>query len=99
MGFLTNLLNPKCAVMYLSLIPQFERPAQGHLAQQGFALGGIQIGVSLTVNLLVVFAAGTLAAFLVTRPRWLRTQRYIMGAVLGALAVKLATDHARPSPV
>jgi threonine/homoserine/homoserine lactone efflux protein len=97
MGFLTNLLNPKCAVMYLSLIPQFERPAQGQLALQGFALGGIQIGVSLTVNLAIVLAAGTLARFLATRPRWLRTQRYLMSSVLGALAVKLATD-ARPSP-
>ncbi|HUY71670.1 MAG TPA: hypothetical protein VMV08_05470 [Gaiellaceae bacterium] len=65
---------------------------------QGFALGGIQIGVSLTVNLLIVLVAGTLAGFLVARPRWLRTQRYLMGSVLGALAVKLATDHARPSP-
>ncbi len=25
-------------------------------------------------------------------------QRYLMGTVLGALAIKLATDHARPSP-
>jgi threonine/homoserine/homoserine lactone efflux protein len=98
MGFLTNLLNPKCAVMYLSLIPQFERPAEGHLALQGFALGGIQIGVSLMGNLLIALAAGTLSAFLVARPRWLRTQRYVMGTVLGALAVKLATDHTRPSP-
>ena len=95
---MTALLNPKIAVMYLSLIPQFERPAVGHLALQGFALGAIQILVSLTVNFFIVLAAGTIARTLRKRPGWVRAQRYLMGTVLGALAVRLLTDHARPSP-
>lgn len=98
MGLTTALLNPKIAVMYLSLIPQFEHPAAGHLALQGFALGAIQICVSLTVNLVIVIAAGTIARFVADRPGWLSVQRYVMGTVLGALAVRLATDHARPLP-
>lgn len=98
MGLLTNLLNPKIAVMYLSLIPQFEHPAAGHLVLQGFALGGIQIAVALTVHLLIVLVAARIAVFLATRPNWLRIQRYLMGTVLGGLAIKLALDHTRPSP-
>ncbi|HEX8766811.1 MAG TPA: LysE family translocator [Jatrophihabitans sp.] len=97
MGLMTNLLNPKIAVLYLTLIPQFVRPDQGHLLLQGFVLGGVQMAVALTGNLLILLAAGTLAAFFAGRPAWLRVQRYLMGTVLGVLAVKIATDQARPA--
>lgn len=97
MGLLTNLLNPKAAVMYLSLIPQFVDPGAGNVVGQGFLLGGLQISVSLAVNCLIVLAGGTIAAGLTRRPQWIKWQRYVMGTVLGALAVRLATDQARPA--
>lgn len=90
MGLLTNLLNPKIAALYVSLLPQFIEPARGPVAVQSLLLGLTQITVALTVNALIVVFAGGLAVFLNTRPTWLCAQRLLMGTVLGALAVQLA---------
>jgi threonine/homoserine/homoserine lactone efflux protein len=64
---------------------------------QGFLLGGVQLAISMAVNLVIILAAGAIAVFLARRPGWLRAQRYLMGTVLGVMAVKLATDRARPA--
>ncbi|WP_406269919.1 LysE family translocator [Nocardia sp. NBC_00881] len=98
MGLLTNLLNPKIAIMYMALIPQFVTPEHGRVWLQSLCLGAVQIAVALTVNGLIVLGAGGLATFLTGRPLWLRAQRYLMGTMLGAIAVLLATDRARPTP-
>ncbi|MFH7598747.1 LysE family translocator [Streptomyces racemochromogenes] len=95
MGFLTCLLNPKIAVMYISLLPQFVVPERGHVAQQSFLLGLTQIAVAVTGNALIAMSAGSISAFLARRPGWLRIQRYAMGTVLAGLALNIATDRAK----
>jgi threonine/homoserine/homoserine lactone efflux protein len=95
MGFLTNLLNPKAAMLYLSLLPQFIDPHRGAVFGQSLALGGSQILISMTVNGSICLAAGTIAGFLATRPSFALIQRWLMATVLGGLAVRMATEARR----
>jgi threonine/homoserine/homoserine lactone efflux protein len=95
MGFVTNLLNPKIAVLYLSLLPQFIDPQHGNVLGQSLVLGGVQIAFSLTVNSIVAMMAGSIAVFLAQRPAWIVVQRWLMGTVLAGLAVRMATEARR----
>jgi threonine/homoserine/homoserine lactone efflux protein len=95
MGLLTALLNPKIAVFYLSLLPQFIAPANGHVLGQTVLLGMTHIAVSLTTNTLIVLTAGAVSAFLAGRPFWTLVQRWMMGTVLAGLAVRMAIDTSR----
>lgn len=95
MGLLTNLLNPKAAVLYLSLLPQFISPDHGSVLAQSLTLGFTQIAISVTVNALIAVMAGSIAAFLASRPTWLMVQRWLMGTVLAGLAVRMAFDARR----
>ena len=92
MGFVTNLLNPKIAMLYLALLPQFIDPAQGSILTQSLALGAIQIVISVSVNAMIAMAAGSIALFLGTRPAWLKAQRWLMGAVLAGFALRMAFE-------
>lgn len=95
MGFATTLLNPKVAVMYLSLLPQFIDPAHGSVLAQSLLLGLLQISVSVSVNALIVVMAGSIALFLGQRPLWQTVQRWLMGTVLAGLAARMLVEGRR----
>jgi threonine/homoserine/homoserine lactone efflux protein len=92
MGFVTNLLNPKIAMLYLALLPQFIDPAVGSVLTQSLVLGTIQIVISVGINAVIALTAGSIAMFLGTRPTWLLVQRWLMGTVLAGLAVRMALE-------
>lgn len=95
MGMFTNLLNPKIAIFYVSLLPQFIDPARGHIAAQSLILGLTQIAIALLFNGAFVVAAASLAGFFKRRPGWMRAQRAVMGTVLAGFAVRMAFDPTR----
>lgn len=92
MGFVTNILNPKIALMYVALIPQFVDPSRGPVWQQSLLLGTIQIMVAVAVNAMIVLASSSVSSFLTQRPVWLTIQKWLAGGMLGVFAVRMALD-------
>jgi len=70
-------------------------PAVGSVLTQSLTLGSIQTMISVSVNAGIALAAGSIARVLGTRPTWLLLQRWLMGAVLTGLAVRMAFDAKR----
>ena len=96
MGLMTNLLNPKVAVLYLSLLPQFITLDNGaSVLSQSLILGSCQIAVSLSVNALIAMGAGTIAVFLTRRPTWAVVQKWLMGTVMFGLALRMLVEGRR----
>lgn len=89
-GMLTNLLNPKMALFMLALLPQFLKPEAGSIALQVIVLATILNLVGLMVNGAVILTAGRLGRALAARPHLAAWSQRLMGAVFGALALRLA---------
>ncbi|WP_186262198.1 LysE family translocator [Burkholderia gladioli] len=92
MGAATSLLNPKLAMLFLSLLPQFIDYQAGDVFRQSMLLGASLVGAFAAVNGAVAIGSGSLAGFLAKRPNRLRAQRRVMGLMLCSLAAKMALD-------
>ncbi|WP_433871306.1 LysE family translocator [Saccharopolyspora sp. CA-218241] len=89
-GLVTNLLNPKVGVFYMSLLPQFI-PAQS----QSAAWGAVLVAIHLTFTLVwlpgLVWAAGRARTFF-PRQRVRRWMDRITAGVLLGLGIKMAVE-------
>ena len=95
MGLLTSILNPKVALFYLALFPQFVEPARGSVFAQSLVLGLVQIVIALIGDTLFILAAARVARWLGTRPGWATAQRWLLAGVFAGIAAKLALDDRR----
>lgn len=89
-GLLCNLLNPKIAVLFTSLIPQFVAPGQSAPLQAAILAG---IFVAITLVWLTGYAlAASAAQQVLRRGRVQRAMRAITGTALVGLGVRLAAE-------
>jgi len=92
-GAVTEILNPKTALFFLSFIPQFIAPARGHVFAQFLLLGSTSVLLNTSADLVVVMFAGPLGHRLKSSLRFRRRQRTACGlAMIGLGAWVAATD-------
>ncbi|WP_322084495.1 LysE family translocator [Burkholderia sp. BCC1972] len=95
MGATTSVLNPKLAMLFVSLLPQFIDYRQGSVFGQSLFLGSLLIAAFASANGLVAICSSSIAKLLHGRPTLLLAQRWAMGAVLGGLGVQMVAEASR----
>jgi len=91
-GVLTEVLNPKTALFFLSFIPQFVNRDAGRIFWQFVMLGLISVTLNTLADVVVSLSAGPLGEKLRASPKFRRRQRTATGAVMLGLGVYLATS-------
>lgn len=94
-GALSNLFNPKIALFFLAILPQFIDPSLGHPGLQAAMLGIVSIVSGTAVNLCTAALGGRARQWLAAKPMVFQRFQRMAGVALVGLGVKVALERAR----
>lgn len=90
-GIWVNALNPKTALFFLAIFPQFVDPNAEHATIQSLVLAAVFVAMATVFNSGWVFAASALRAVLVRGRAVAVMRRWVSGSLFLALALFAAT--------
>jgi threonine/homoserine/homoserine lactone efflux protein len=94
-GVMTEVLNPKTALFFLSFIPQFVNREVGHVFLQFILPGAISVTLNTTADIIVTMLAGPLGQRIRESARFRQRQRRLTGAVMIGLGAYLALGESK----
>jgi len=95
-GLITNLLNPKAAVFYVAVLPEFVQVDGGPVVLQTLLLSAVYVAIATAIHSTIVGLAGTLQSTVATAGRR-RTIRCGFALVLVGIAIWFALATGRGS--
>ena len=94
-GIVTEVLNPKTALFFLSFIPQFIAPQRGHIFLQFLIFGMVSVALNTTADLFVVSLAAPLGRKLKGSATFRRRQRVASGVGMIGLGAYVALTESK----
>jgi threonine/homoserine/homoserine lactone efflux protein len=93
-GLVTNLLNPKAAVFYVAVLPEFIRTDGGAVVTQTVMLSTVYVSIATAIHSTIVALAGSLQGTVATAGRR-RTVRRALALALVGIAIWFALTTGR----
>lgn len=93
-GLITNVLNPKAAVFYVAVLPDFIQIGQGSVAAQTLVLSAVYVGIATAIHLTLVLLASRMQS-MIESPDKRRNIRRMLAVLLAGIAVWFAFSTQR----
>ncbi len=93
-GLITNLLNPKAAVFYVAMLPDFVDVGAGRIAAQTLMLSAIYVAIATLIHAGIVVSASRLRS-VIDEPAQVRRIRRLLALALAAIAIWFAFSTTR----
>ncbi|MFT5758810.1 MAG: RhtB (resistance to homoserine/threonine) family protein [Alteromonadaceae bacterium] len=92
-GFISDVLNPKVAIFFISLLPQFIQADNNNTLTQLIILGITVNIIALLINFVLVWFSHSVSSNLRQSNRVSKVLNNVMGTIFISLGLKLATEQ------